>query len=107
MQEGDVEPTSVWQGHQDAIGGLGLHPGGAGVLATCAGSRHLDDSGESEGTQGKNVGVMEVSDESSDSDSSSLSDVSISSTSSVTSSSASDEPSMQIPTREGLKIWAL
>lgn len=107
MQEGDVEPSSVWQGHEDAIGGLGLHPGGAGVLATCAGSRHLDDSGESEGAQGRIDGFMEVSDESSESDSSSLSDVSISSTSSVTSSSASDESSRQIPTGEGLKIWAL
>ena len=107
MREGDVEPTSVWQGHQDAIGGLGLHPGGAGVLATCAGSRHLNDSGESKGGQGRNGGFMEVSDESSDSDSSSSSDVSISSTSSVTSSSASDESLIQIPTGEGLKIWAL
>lgn len=107
MQEGDVEPSSVWQGHQDAIGGLGLHPGGAGVLATCAGSRHLDDSGESKGTQGRSDGFMELNDESSDSDSSSSSDLSISSTSSITSSSASDEPSIQKATGKGLNIWAL
>lgn len=107
MREGDVEPSSVWQGHEDAIGGLGLHPGGAGVLATCAGSRHIDESGESGGEQGRKSGLMEASDESSDSDSSSLSNVSISSTSSVTSSSASVELSTQTPTGEGLKIWAL
>ena len=40
---GRIHPSLDWRAHEDAIGGIGLHPGGAGVLASCAGSRHFDD----------------------------------------------------------------
>ena len=43
MDEGEVQPARRIKAHDDAVGGIGLHPGGAGVLATCAGSKKYED----------------------------------------------------------------
>ena len=42
MQEGEIEPSRDWQAHGDVVGGVGAHPGGAGVVASCSGSRRYD-----------------------------------------------------------------
>ena len=43
LREGAIAPRRTINAHGDTVSGVGWHPGGAGVLATCAGSRkHVD-----------------------------------------------------------------
>ena len=47
MREGELQATWGWQAHEDVVGGVGAHPSGAGVVATCSGSRRYGLPGPS------------------------------------------------------------
>ena len=106
MEEGELEASWMLEAHEDAVGGLGLHPGGAGVLASCAGSRRYGDLegglGRSEArsrTRQMETGRSVSDDVSSEEDGSSSSEISMSSTSSKSTTSKDNI--------EVLKVWGL
>ena len=89
MKQGELETRCTWKGHDDTVGGLGLHPGGAGVVASCAGSRQYGEDrwflGKAERKNGTGPMETEHSDSeeiSSEENESSSSDSSVSCTSS-------------------------
>ena len=100
MREGELQPTWEWKAHEDVVGGMGVYPGGAGVVATCSGSR-----GDEVFSPKRRTHQLEASDDSEESeDSDTTSD---SSSTSSTSSSLSSTSSPTSPTDSCLKVWAM
>ena len=109
MREGDVEPALDMACHGDAVGGLGLHPGGAGVLATCAGSRRYGHIGASSAAAKERMGKGEESSDCSSTESDTLSSEDDGSTDSQSSSmsSASSSEFGSGGADNSLKVWML
>ncbi|KAL9129036.1 MAG: hypothetical protein Q9217_002406 [Psora testacea] len=104
MHEGEVQAAWGWDAHEDVVGGVGVHPGGAGVVASCSGSRRyglLRSNTRGDRPEGKDVEDSEGS----DTDTVSSEAVSANSTSSLSSVSSSTG-SETIP-ESSLKVWVL
>ncbi|KAL9102707.1 MAG: hypothetical protein Q9163_002169 [Psora crenata] len=97
LQDGELQAAWGWEAHGDVIGGVGVHPLGARVVASCSGSRRYDPPRSYQGARPDCEDIEE----------SEMSDTDSVSSQSVSASSASSQKSPASIPDSSLKLWAL